>query len=446
MIRRSARSVRYAPPMRAEDLASVERGEVGYYLPDRYFMGVNKSLEGNPDPIVTVHEYWHYLQNTSTFHGIRSFAAIQQLVSVFSHSLSADGTSAGSDSLDDELKDRARRFLRFRAVEDGEGIDSKGGVVSEVTSIEGSRVRFDVRPERGGPGAMREYAIGALAIKESIAHLVERQLADLVGLPRPRAPEFPYSILDRVVSYTTQQVVPDLVVAAIGTYSLLTPAPFRATLDLATQYRQRVEAGASPVEAVQAAGDEIAVPNLRAGMPLVRDSLQSICSIHQGRGMLEKAAKLIAAESTRAMERRCEDPLFDLRPLLEGEEGSITKLTALMSEFPPCPMAFGDAILTFRPLSQDEQGFDDVQYLMALHSQVHFALMHVASQGFLPSSHLKKACPFVRTCEHPNHSLHGENCRVTPWKNYVDAKHGCWFSEGVAASIGLKGVAKATDP
>jgi hypothetical protein len=102
-------------------LLDPDASTVGLYTPDRYFMVIMKAgADGGPDPLVFVHEYWHYLQNISTLHGLKSFEVTQQLVPLFSATMNADGTSRGSDGLSDAQKERIVRFLTYRATLDGE--------------------------------------------------------------------------------------------------------------------------------------------------------------------------------------------------------------------------------------------------------------------------------------------------------------------------------------
>ena len=54
---------------------------------------------------IYIHEYWHYLQNTTTIAGFYSFALSQQLMALFSHTgrSPTTGESSGSAALTRDL-------------------------------------------------------------------------------------------------------------------------------------------------------------------------------------------------------------------------------------------------------------------------------------------------------------------------------------------------------
>jgi hypothetical protein len=93
---------------------SLEASIRGSYHPDRYFIEMNVDPANNTGTYI--HEYWHYLQNISTLHGIKSFLVTQQLLARFSCTMRRDGTSAGDVSFSqgelESLKFCARRGPR----------------------------------------------------------------------------------------------------------------------------------------------------------------------------------------------------------------------------------------------------------------------------------------------------------------------------------------------
>lgn len=419
-------------------LSSEPSSESGYYLPDRYFIAVEKEdAHGAPDPRTMLHEFWHYLQNVSTLHGIQSFAATQQVMAVFSATMATSGVSLGDAVLAGADRDRSERFVRWRLAARGDEARNDDRHPWTVTAINGPVVTL----ERRADGARRSLTMGAHVIKEGVAHLVERQYADLIEAPRPESPEFPYALLDRVVEFVTgRSTTPDAIVAGIGTLSLLTNAPALATVDLARRYQALRDAGASDLDALHQAGEEIAVPDLRAAAPAIRAEMESLRAVHAGRGMLEHAVALLAEECLRALDMRLDDPLFDLRPLLAPAADPAKDLFALVLRLPPPIMRFDGAFHAFRPQVPDHHGHGDAQYWMALHAQQAFMMMHAGLSGFRPSDVVEAPCPFADGCDHSTRSRHPQNCTAKPWKNYVEADEGCWFTEGVAATIGRKPV------
>lgn len=432
-------------------LLDPDASTVGLYAPNRYFMVIAKAApEGGPDPLVFVHEYWHYLQNISTLHGLKSFEITQQLVPLFSATMQKDGTSRGSEHLSKEQKTRIVDFLRYRAVIDGDvGPDHDNDIRGEVVEIDDDLVIFETRwPGRHTRGQL-DLRLGARAIKESVAHLVESHAATLLGSPGPNAPEFPYSILTRLSAFLTGLDLHPLSIAALGTLALLTHDPARTFCQAAIAYRMRSRTPEAIDEAcLSAIADEFAVPALRESLAIVRTAdLPSIKAIHVTHGTSEKAVAFIVDETQRALERRVADPLFDIRNLIRltpGADPILSLIEMMKTDFVPCDMEFGGHIHSFRPEAEDEHGLDLSQYLRSFQAQQEFMMVHVKAtgDGFAPSSAVPARCSFHRCCTHPNRTERFEHCARAPWLQYRDASVGCWYVNGVAATIGPHEITK----
>jgi hypothetical protein len=107
-------------------------------------------------------------------------------------------------------------------------------------------------------------------------------------------------------------------------------------------------------------------------------------------------------------------------------------------------MKFDDRIHSFRPAKEDEHGLDLSQYLRSFQAQQEFMMRHVnpAGDGFRPSAGLRAGCPFLRCCSHLNRDQFPENCSREPWMQYSQAAVGCWYANGVAATVGRHTVKK----
>ena len=425
-------------------LLDPDASTLGVYTPDRYFIVIMKAgADGGPDPLVFVHEYWHYLQNISTLHGLKSFEVTQQLVPVFSATLNADGTSRGSDGLSDDQKRHLSRFLAYRSTLDGEvGPDHDVDVKAEVIGVRGDSITLETRWPGTYTRKQLELRLGARAIKESIAHLVECHVAGLIGLTVPRAPEFPYSILTRVSAFLAGRDLHPLSVASLGTLALLTDDP-AATFGRATiEYQARATPDGVDEACLRALAAELVIPDLRHTISVITTAdLPSIKSIHVGRGTSEKAVAFIVDETQRALERRVADPLFDIQGLLRLEPGAdpiLSLIDMMKTEFVPCDMEFDGHVQSFHPGTEDELGLDLSQYLRSFQAQQEFMMVHVkpAGDGFRPSSTVSVPCSFNRCCTHPNRTENADHCARAPWRQYKDAPTGCWYLNGVAATIG----------
>ncbi|MCU1277066.1 MAG: hypothetical protein JWM53_612, partial [bacterium] len=185
---------------------------------------------------------------------------------------------------------------------------------------------------------------------------------------------------------------------------------------------------------------------LRVSVPVIVDNdLPSIVSMHKKRNSAT-AIEFLCAESKRALALRLEDPLFDLRPLFQDDpDAAMRGLLALFGLIEPCDMLLGaGAVGTLRRGSPDEAGFDMAQHMLSFSAQQEFMLMHIGADGqFLPTASIAEACPYQGPCTHPTAQEHPENCAKSPWRNFTMAKHGCWFTNGVIATMGESKLTKA---
>lgn len=172
--------------------------------------------------------------------------------------------------------------------------------------------------------------------------------------------------------------------------------------------------------------------------------LPGIVRIHQGRVASAKAIEYLCGEKTRGLQRRLKDPIFDTRCFLEEDPSAqIAQLVALMRDaFVPCGMSFDGRVFTFHPLPRNEVELDLPQFQHAFQAQQEFMMMHLSADRFVASEAVKCRCPFYSKCKHPDRTAHEENCRTAPWRNYSVSDTRCWFTLGVAATVGTGDVGK----
>jgi len=232
---------------------------------------------------------------------------------------------------------------------------------------------------------------------------------------------------------------PPLVIAALGTLALLAHAPGAAVLPLFRRYRE-LRPTMAAADALAKLYSENVEPELRTAAAVIKDTdLPSILDMHRGRGASEKAVEFLVGECVKGIERRLQDPLFDLRPLLDPQDGEdpVAVLIAQMTEgFVPCDMSFDGKVLSFHDGTEDELGLDLSQYLRSFHAQQEFVLMHVRGRGFVASADFSHSCPYYSVCSHPFRSARETECRTSPWRIYTNNTPGCWFTNGVSATLG----------
>ncbi len=421
----------------------LEAALLGTYAPDRYIIDVRRSRDGGPDPLVFVHEYWHYLQNLTTLHGVKSFLATQQLVATFSRTMQPDGSSRGSEGLPEDDRRRIVTFQGFRSRAEGQRRPAfEPGARVEVVRVAGRLATLAVRAPGSNQRRMVERTLGAWVVKESVAHAVEGEVAQLLGQTPPTVPDFPYTILEQI----RKLVIPDVdgppaVLAALGTLMLVSRDPGGTIVPMLEAFASGRRSGASAVQTLDSISETMVLPELReADRKLNETDLPSILSIHRGRGASEKAVEFLVGEYRKGIGDRLNDCLFDLRPILEPRAGQ-DALDALLSptkeHFVPCDMIFDGKMCTFHPPPSDAAEMHLSQYLRSFQAQQEFMMMHLSDDGtFLPSGALRRRCPFLRACDHPTLQQHSDNCWNAPWRNKGDADAGCWFTAGVSATMG----------
>lgn len=419
------------------EMSCTEASIQGVYRPDRFVMTVPDVLE---KPLTFVHEYFHYLHNITTVHGVRSFEATQQLLAMFSRTMSLRGVSEGDRLLTPRERDFAAQYARTRRHYEGEIFrETDMHVSGEVIGRTDDRLRFALKWPGVWSQREEEFRLGGRAIKESIAHLIERHVADLMGLDPPRAPEFPYAVLERLFAFLAPgEREQPLTIAALGTLALLTVDAGRAVSKLFEDYTKFRGRGLLVRDALDAVADQVVRTEYQRNADVVTGTdLPSIVEMHRGRAT-EKAVAFLCSESTRALKRRLKDPLFDLRPFLGNydPEYAMRDLTELFRDVEPCEVLLDGSVGSYRDRAKDSEGIDRTNHLMTLSAQQEFMLMHLHGEAFKPSAEVKGRCAFLHSCTHPNATEAPTSCEQTPWAHFKNSDTGCWFSTGVMATVG----------
>jgi hypothetical protein len=445
------------------------------------------------------HEYWHYLQNISTFSGYESFRIDQGLVVLFSKTLipAGSGESAGGSVLSEQdrgtVSDLSARILRD-AGEKGPPGRVGQPVESRVCSVDGPRVEVEVS-KRGTVVGAQSFVLGTVVIEESVAWLVESLIAqtpesatnaavamvvaasdasagDVEGggplgatdfaevqdVPVPEAPEFPYRVLERLAEYIVGGPVPPSIIAGLGTLALLTDRPGSHLERILRMFAAALNRGYSALAALRAVVD-----CQRAAIQAFVDGTDSVLAeietMHHGRGLSEKAARDRVAEYRRALRRRARAPLFDIEIFLTPSDGCDpdglrAHLGVLFEDFPPCDILVRDPegvdeMLT-AGLKTDKHGLQSSQYARSFEAQRHFMRAHlsVVEGEFVPSMGRVASCPFASSCTHPLKVRDGALCENAPWRQIHSpgaGAAGCWYTNGVNATMGTVRFTKTLD-
>lgn len=451
-------------------------GRIGAYHPHRFLITFDPSI-----PFVGAdrrrnikyfhffaHEYLHFWHNLSTVSGFKLFAFTQHLLAVFSRTLnpSMDGTARGSAVLEPEEIHRSSELIALITDLEGQGWPDESTDPDDDLSFIVTRVMVDhdqdaplatqrvpnpsailsVETHRTGEHPLsRELRLGAYAIEEGIAMLVEQSVARFIEDAQcPPVSEFPYRVLERTVEHIVGAPQLDFVAAALGTLALLSTHPGPTLVVLAQQYKNNLTRGMSSDTALEAVIKDTSVVRER-DINRCREGAAELVRMQTGRGLSEGAVEYFQEQLDTAMEVRLQDPLIDVRAAFQTENPR-RSFIHLMDRFPPCNILqetegpedkvmrdriFGERFTTAR-------GFETSECTRTLHAQQDFLQAHIDAESgeFLASSDARSRCPYFTACDLPLRVANADVCATQPWLSYQQPEQTCWYGVAVAASLG----------
>ena len=451
----------------------------GAYVPNHFLLSLD---QGTPFVIpagsgfthddahlhVFVHEYWHYWQNLSTVSGVKSFLYAQKLLALFGDTLQTrqDGNSEGSAPLPAAHADEISSILELWFDMDGDPGPSEDWEADFELSFSVTQVNeVDATVELGGAGAPNprveldvtakwpdgksehsSMILGALAIEESVAFMIEEQVRQgLTDAPASPVPDFPYRVVERLLdkelgAYTIFEA------ACLGTLALLQVHPGPALVQIARRVKQLSDRGLDEYARLNQIAQELR-PQLDVANQLILDhDLPEIANMHRGRGLSEDAIGYFQRMTRRAFLLRRTSPLLDVQSILPV--ASAGRLMLLQQAFPPCdllqerggdPNAPGrDLLFSFDDTPGDGRGCRPTDYMRAFQAQQHFVFAHLDEKNecFEASDDVEDTCPFYTACDLALRRQNSTVCEKTPWRSWERGKPGCWYAVAVAATMG----------
>jgi hypothetical protein len=452
--------------------SSQDARAIGSYLPQRFLITFDASL-----PFITAerrrdiryfhifaHEYFHYWHNISTVVGFRLLGLNHQLLAAFSRTLNEplDGTSAGASVLSGDDVHHCSELLALVVDLEGDGAPNadslhNSNVTFAVTdySVDHQRrapLRSQQVPNPGvalsvvtfspnGEAQAGTMALGAYAIEEGIAMLVEQAIAEFVADARSDdCLEYPYKVLERTVEKIVGARQSPYVCASLGTLALLTTHPGPGLVVLAELYRDHLQA-AGPDEALERVIEQtrgIRESDLRSA----REGAQQVVRMQEGRGLSEMALQHFQRQLDAAIEVRLADPLLDIKTVFQAENPR-SALINMLEKFPSCDIVqqaegpdgmierdrtLGEPVMT-------ESGFTTSEATRVLHAQFDYVWAHIDREvgEFASSNSVAAKCPYFTTCGLPLRSTQPDVCATQPWRSIQEPKGLCTYAVGVAA-------------
>lgn len=471
-------------------------GRLGAYHPNQFlitletltpFFQVNNdgSVESNQRGhlLTYMHEYWHYLQNISTISGFMCFVLMQELVALFSNTLDVGsdgkiyckGSAASEPDIQQQFREIIVMFNALRGEKKPQNLwrsPVKEWVIAGISKKEipitwkgEQQQRYQLQIDLcvthvdGIVNNSAQLFLAADAIQESVAYLVEKLICtkDRTLCKGTDVPVFPYTVLERVFEHIVNiNDEPLDVIASIGTLSLLSGHPASALYDFLVDYRDCRQGGLVPITALNSIINR-ARPMIFATIEsaLGRD-IDSVGSIHKGRGLAEVGSKHIADLMKNAFKRRKEFLLFDLEFSSKTTQRKMVRaINKLLAAFPPCDILQKqqgedhEIMRDFLGTSHSpeaQKGFYYSDGVRTLHSQIHFMDQHLRTMGFAATDQLDRdgeaRCPFYTACQLPPRKSDASICELAPWEHWVRGPSTvCWYGSGVASTAGLVKIA-----
>lgn len=416
---------------------------------------------------VFAHEYWHYWHNVSTTAGMKQFFAMQDLVALFTRTLTAkgDGTSLGADALGDDRR-RVIELARISANVQGQGAprEELGYDLDVAFTIDDAYITtardtynsselvadeavLEMTVVTNGVETKERMCVGAIAIEEGVALLVEEHCAERIEDAMFAAVrKFPYRVLPAAVDRITGRRCSSFAIAALGTLALHSSHPGPALFRLAEEFGNRLDGGLSEPDAL----DELIADGREDRMSAataVGRHMEGIVGMHQERGAVELAVKYLQAQSAMAFQFRVDYPVADLA--MAFNDDPIRSLDAHIKRFPPCDvlqMQRGSnrklmrdgfvALHAFEPL---HNGLTLSDCMRSLQAQQDYLAAHSDAVGQVRDSKaaMPHQCPYFTSCNVGVRITTPRICATRPWKALDRASdRTCWYGGGVAATLG----------
>lgn len=402
-----------------------------------------------------VHEYCNFLHNVSTVWGWAAYELFQDLIALFSHSLtdtgecdpsrltakqqqdlrsdwSAIGLLQGGGRLSSHYPSPVVR-LRFQEILAGhahnQGIDVP--TVSAVWTIE----------RRDGSSEPSSSPIGAYLIEEGVAYLLEtfvRMQKMTFGNKTDHAgtPLFSYLAFQHICRALAPLLTP-LAAVRIGALALCTNRPGPYLVCALSAYEQLRSHGRNDHQAtdqIRAAAES----GIHSFLDLIcAQNAAALPAIFKERGLLEDGATAIAALFQDLLAKRRANIWFDLEGCSTGEVPDLHALRQMHRSILPCDIVQErpgsdtdfkrDILLTAR----DAREVAGVRALQAQYSFLKAHLPRLLGEGVTDDAR----CPFYTSCPLPLRENEAHVCATRPWVR-VGLEATCWYGSAVAGTLG----------
>ncbi len=403
---------------------------------------------------VYCHEYWHYLISISTLSRLRDLEYLQNVVTLFSKTLNnpKQAVSEGRTALSQIEIEQFRELRRLHQIHDGlvrlpiasnsisleehptiieDNFNLRWGPVAHRSVL----LRMQTRTSLGN--IIQPFNFGIIALEEGLTSAVTRSI-----WPEAKLPQVPYGLASVIAEDAGYLDLTNYEISSLITLSLLTLNPPIAYLDMLQSY-SNARNPLAPKEGLMKMWDDYR-HEFEQYIPIFKQSLDQMVKRYEQRGVTELAARYVREVSFLGLQKRLEDPLFELKPF-EKNAVDLVALNQLFDEFPPCNVVqeregHSDDVDRDILSNRDIRNFDwnttpyaPGEFLTTLACNFDFAKAH-ADVDFEQSDNVHQCCPFYTCCTNERRINDRETCKTSPWMHFKpdETKH-CWYGEGAMA-------------
>ena len=414
-----------------------------------------------PKFAIFLHEYWHYLLNTSTFSRYHDFSICFHILALFSSTLETNknGISDGNKNLRDDQKELLSSFICLLRIYRGDSRPKIEGSIHDFRVLgyteNESKIKFQeniqlhpsillqLEIDSTNGKESTEFLLGNIAIEEGLVTLIE----DFIFESKP--PLFPYRVIPKLVDSLVSHPIPKTDLISIITLSLLTPNPAISLISLIHFFdencRHKLSSNDRRVALIEQVKDKF-----EFSYNFIAKELAEIDELVKHRTAFEMSSKVFGSAFRKMLKIRKANFLFDLEPFLSGELLS-KQLEKFINLYPPCDVIQRrngdedkierDSLLTFQSPVLGKELL--TSYLKPFQAALKYMFSHLNSDGFKSSDEATCQCPFYTICGLSYRKNHPSLCKTKPWELYeIQENDLCWFNQGVASLLGTSKTVK----
>lgn len=417
---------------------------------------------------IFTHEYWHYLLNISTLTGLKDFKLFQTLVEPFWKGIAKKPLGIfNKNNLDKEDENYVVSLITLYKSIYGYRIPNHPNVSNRTVKdfkITGYKINDDYKEIDGDNAPFsevilklsietlfgevdKEFPLGTLVINEGLAYEVENMICKE---NEKSIPCFPYKVIRKISEYILDDSITNLELCKIATLSMLTVNAPAAFIDFLELIKNKLNEEKSIDKIIDFIWNNYK-SRFKNHIKVAIKDMEDMVNIYKDRGLLEYAMNYLSAQYKRLLNKRLENPFFDLHPF-SNENIDIQQIVELFKEIAPCDAIIENPDKNNEEISKDilisftgnklwnDTIYTPTDFLRALQCQSHYLQSHIDlnKNKFVSSkSSHTKACPFYTICELENRKNSSDICKNKPWEVFKENEpKSCWYGVAVASTLG----------